>query len=317
MGKLYVPQKARTPVDRVRQLLDRAEEEVSTLRGTGPEALQLLHLLDEIDDELSQLEHRKGDVRVERTNLETIQRRLKDRQRRFLREVGGALERERARIEPARGRWWWYLDEAAAKERRRKVLRIGAGAIAVIASLTVAWLAYQRFLAPPPEVSQAYRQMESGKRQLEEGDAIEALAAFSTAATLTPDDPEPWLWKGVVHHQLDAVNEAEEAFDAARRLYDTRFDFVLNRGRVYLQTGAIEQAESDVETALAINPDSGWGYYLRAGIAVRRGDLAAALADLEEAARLAEESGDAELQAMTSTQRASLLRMMAVPTATP
>lgn len=317
MGKLYVPSKARTPVDRVRELLDQAEEEVSTLRGSGPEALRLLHLLDEIEDDLSQLERQNGDVRVERTNLETIQRRLKDRQGRFLRETGRALKEERMRVEPARARWWWYLDEAATAERRHKLLRIGAGAAALIALLTVAWLAYQRFLAPPPEVGQAYRQMETGRRQLEEGDSGAALDAFAAAAQLTPTDPEPWLWKGVVHHQLDEGSEAGEAFDTAHRLYDTRFDFVLNRGRVYLQTGAVEQAESDVETALALDPDSGWAYYLRAGIAVRHSDLAAALADLEEAARLAQESGDAELQALTSTQRASLLRMMAVPTVTP
>jgi tetratricopeptide (TPR) repeat protein len=317
VSKLYVPTKARTPADRVRQLLSQAEKDVSNLRGAGSDPLQLLHAFDQIEDGLSHLERRDVDVRVERTNFEAIQRQLRDRKRRFLKEAGGTLQEERRRIEPARSRWWWYLDQAAAKERWRRLRRLGTGGATVLALLAVAWLAYKRFLAPPPEVGQAYRQMELGRRQVEEEDFRGALTAFKAASELTPDDPEPWLWKGVIHDKLNGSGAAQNAFEIARRLYDTPFDFILNRGRVYFQAGDVEQAEADVETAMQLNPDSGWCYYLRAGIAVRNGDPGAALDDLNRATTLAEENGDAQLQALANTQIAGLMKRLPAIIETP
>jgi tetratricopeptide (TPR) repeat protein len=317
VGKLYVPPKTHTPADRVRQLLSQAENTAASLRGAGSKAIQLLHVLDQIEDDLNQLERRNVDVRVERTNFEAIQRQLRDHKRRLLREAGAALREEIKQIEPARSRWWWYVDEAAAKERRRKLLRMGAGGAAVLALLAAAWLAYERFLAPPPEVAQAFRQMEVGRTQVEEQDLPGALAAFEAATALTPSDPEPWLWKGVVHDRLDEADEAQDAFEAAHHLYDTRFDFILNRGRVYLQTGDLEQAQADVNKAMELKPDSGWSYYLRAGIAARNGDPDTALADLDRAARLAEENRDAQLQALASTQRAGVMKLLPTAAETP
>ena len=317
VGKLYVPSKARTPADRVRQLLSQAEKDVTSLPGTGPEALQLLRAFDQIEDDLNQLERRNVDVRVERTNFEAVQRQLRDRKQRFLREAGRALQEERSRLEPPRSCWWWYLDEAAAEERWRRLRRVGAGAIAVLTLLAAAWFAYKRFLAPPPEVSQAFRQMETGRRQVGEGDIHGALTSFEAAAELTPNDPEPRLWKGVVHDQLDNSNAAQSAFETARHLYDTRFDFILNRGRVYLQAGDVEKAEADVKTAIELNPDSGWSYYLRAGIAMRNDDPGAALADLNRAAALAEENGDVQLQTLASTQRAGVMKLLPPTIETP
>lgn len=317
VGKLYVPEKTRTPADRVRQRLSQAQQEVMSLPGAGPEAVQLLHAFDRIEDDLNRLERRDVDVRVERTNFEALQRQLRDRKRRFLREAGGVLQEERGRVEPARSRGWWYLDEAAARERWRRLRRVGVSGAAVLVLLAAAWLAYKRFLAPPPEIGQAYRQMEAGRRQVEERDFHGALIAFAAATELTPDDPEPWLWKAVTHDQLGNSDAAQDAFEAARRLYDTPFDFTLNRGRVYLQAGDVEQAEADVKTAIQLNPDSGWSYYLRAGIAMRNGDPGAALADLDRAVTLAEENGDAQLQALASTQRAGVMKRLPAITETP
>jgi hypothetical protein len=45
VGKLYVPSKSLTPLDRVREALAEAEQVLSNMRGAGPEAVQLLHLL--------------------------------------------------------------------------------------------------------------------------------------------------------------------------------------------------------------------------------------------------------------------------------
>jgi tetratricopeptide (TPR) repeat protein len=314
MGKLYVPSKAHTAVDHVREALDQAEWAVQNLSDAGPRALELLHLLDQIDQELHDLEQRGVDLRVEKTRFKTVQSKLEQRKGRFLSQVGPALKEERERIEPARSRGWWYLDETAAEQRRRRLWRVTAGTAAVIALLAGAWLAYRQFLAPPPEVGQAFRRIEAGRSLAAEGDLRTALEDFDAATELTPDDPEPWLWKGALHNQLGEAAKAREAFAQAEPLYDTTVDFILNRGRVYLQAGDVERAKADVRTALDLDPMSDWGYYLRAGIAIRENDYDAALADLERAAQLAEAHGNGRLQAMATTQRAQLIQMLPLST---
>jgi tetratricopeptide (TPR) repeat protein len=290
---------------------------VSDLRAAGPEVIQLLHLLDQIEDDLRKLEHDGVDIRAEQTRFDTVQRQLRRRKRRFLSEVRGALEEERSDEQPAHTRWWWYLDQRAAKERRQKLLRIALGAGAIVALLIVVWLAYERFIAPPPSVRTAFRQIETGKAHVQEGNLQAGIEAFEAATGLMPDDAEAWLWKGVLHSQTGQPAEAEDAFSAGEALHESRCDFLLNRGRIYLQVGDVKRAEADAKTAIAECPDSGWGYYLQAGIAVQRKDYAAALAHVNRAAELAQEVGDAQLEAMARTQQARLTKMVLMPTAAP
>jgi tetratricopeptide (TPR) repeat protein len=317
MGKLYVPSKALTPLDRVREALDEAEKVLCNVRGAGPRALRLLHLFDQIAHDLEQLDAEDVDLRVERSRFEMIQAQLRHRKRRFLNEVSDDLKPAREQAAPGRSHWWWYLDEAATRQRLETVLRVGAATTAVIALLMVAYLAYRRFLAPPPSVGQAYRRMEAGQRLVEEGDHAAALRDFEAAADLTPQDPEPWLWQGVLYDGLNESDRAKDAFDVAQSLYGTTLDFYLNRGRIYLEAGRLEKAETDAKRAIAEAPTSGWPYYLRAGVDVRRGDYGEALAGLDRATELAQEAGDRQLEALARTQQVQVMRMAPLLNPTP
>ena len=304
LGKLYIPSKSRTPLARLRETLDEAERAVTHLGDGGYKAVDLLHLLDQIADQLEDLDERGVDARVERTRLETIERRLKRRQASVSREVGKALEEERRNTQPERSRWWWYLDEAVAQDRRSRWKRLIAVAALTIALLAGAWQAYRHFLAPPPEVAQAYRHVEDGRTQLDEGHLEAALADFQSATALTPNDPEPWLWKGVLLQHLEEPAAAGEAFATANGLYDSTFDFLINRGGIYLEAGDTEKARDDAAAAIDLEPDRGWGYYLRAAIAAHEGHYADALVDLERANELAQANGNRRLQALAARQKA-------------
>jgi tetratricopeptide (TPR) repeat protein len=317
MGKLCVPPKALTQLDRVRAALDEAEKGLINLRGAGPQKLHLLDLFDQIARDLEKLDLRNVDVRVERSRFEMIQGQLQRRRRSFLNEVSDALEPAREQVKPAHSRWWWYLDEAVAKQRRRRLLQVGALTTAVVALLLLAWLAYQRFLAPPPSVGQAFRRIEDGRRLVTEGDVREALQDFAVAADLTPQNPEPWLWQGVLYESLDEPDRAQDAFEVAQSLYDTAADFYLDRGRIYLEAGQSEKAETDTNRAIAENPEFGWSYYIRAGVHVRQGDYDRALADLDRSADLAQESGDRQLEALARAQQAQVVRMAPMLDPTP
>lgn len=309
MGKCFVPHAVRTPADQVRETLDQAEWRVSNLREAGPQALELFHLLDQAARGLAELEAAGVDVRAERVRLETVQRQLRRQQSRFLTEAGAALQEERAAAQPDRARWWWFLDEAEARQRRRVLRRSLVGVLLVVAVLLVAWLAYDRFIAPPPEVRQAFEHSSRGESLAEEGELRAALAEFEAAAALNPDDFSLWLWQGVICFELGELHDAEEAFDTARFLCETDFDFLLNRSLAYLRLGDLEAARADVEQAVVEEPHSGWGYYLRASVAVAQEDYDAAVADLERAANLADAAGDAQLEARARTQLAMVVQM--------
>jgi len=309
MGKFFIPSAARTPADRIRESLDRAERCVANLRGAGPQVLELLHLLDQTAQGLAELEVAGMDVRAERVRFETVQSQLRRRQRRFLAETGAVFQEERAAVQPDRSRWWWFLDEAVTQQRRLQLRRRLVRVLVAAVVLLVAWLAYDRFIAPPPQVRQAFRHSSAGEALVEEGDLPVALAEFEAAAALTPDDPDLWLWQGVIHFELDESDDADVAFDTARALYETYFDFLLARGMTYLRVGDLAAASADAERAIAASPHSGWGYYLRASIAVEEGDYDAAVADLERAGNLARAAGDAQLEAYARTQRAMVIQL--------
>lgn len=317
MGKFFVPATARTPAGRVRETLDLAELRVANLRHSGPQALELLHLLDQAARGLGELEESGMDVRAEQARLETVQRQLERQQRRFLAEAGAALLKERATVQPDRAHPWWFLDEMAARQRQRQLRRLLTRGTVALLILAGGWLAYDRFIAPPPEVRQAFQHSATGEALVEERDLQAALAEFAAAAALTPDDPQPWLWQGVIHFEWNELDEAQVAFDTARALYGTDFDFLLDRSLAYLRLGDLDAASADIEQAITEAPQDGRAYFVRAVIAEGQGNYAMALADLEQAAELAHEAGDTELEATARAQWAMMVQLQVYPQITP
>ena len=319
MAKTFIPSTARTPVDRVRESLDEAERQIANLRGAGPQVLEMLHLFDLAANGLAELDADGADVRAERVRFETAGRQLCHQQRRFLAEAGAALQRERTAVQPDRSHWWWFVDEAVAQQRARRLRRWLIGGLGAVLLLAVAWLAYDRFIAPPPQVRQAFQHSASGESLVEAGDLRAALAEFEAAAALTPDDPQPWLWQGVIHVELDELDDAQEAFETARSLCETGLDFLLERGLAYVRVGNLAAASADAEQAVRESPDSGYAYYLRASVETEAGDYAAAVADLEQAAELAQAAGDTQLEATARAQRAMVIQLQLYqqPTPTP
>lgn len=311
MSKVFVPETPLTPGDQLREMLGQAERLVTGFRQAGPAALELLFLLDTIGERLAALEAAGADVRAERTRWETVQQRLRRQQGRFLRAVGDDYIRARSQppTPPDISRWWWFMDRAVVARRRRAMRTTALVVVGVILLGVAVWWAYDRFIAPPPEVRQALQHSFEGELAAESGDDATALAEFKAAVQLTPDDPEIWLWIGVLHTRMGHPTEAEAAFEQARRLYDSARDFYLARGMLFLRLQNLEAAGRDAEQAIAEDPQSGWAYYLRANVASAQGDLATALADLERAMELAQAAGDAELEALARAQWSMLLQL--------
>jgi len=319
MGKIFVASEVHTPAERVREALDDAEGLLPRLRGSGREALELPRLFDQIVTALEELEQNGVDVRAERARFESVQERLRSHRVRFLREVGTAYQEARMAVQPDRARWWWYIDEIVAQERKQRLRRLMIGSGIAILVLAIAWVIYERFIAPPPNVQQAYHHSSTGDRLLTEGDLRGALAEFEQVVTLTPDDPSGWVRLGVVHTLLGESQQAETAFQQARSLYGTEYDFLVNRSMTFLRAGDLERARTDIEQAIGQKPEAALGYYVRANIEDQQGDCVAAIADLEHASELAQLEGNAQLDAVVRAQLAYVTQSCAarMPTSTP
>lgn len=303
MGRFFIASDVHTPAQRVREALDDAERLLPRLRGSGREALELPHLLDRAATALDELEQEGIDVRAERTRFESVQERLRSYRKRFLRETGTAYQQERTAIQPDRARWWWYIDEIVAQERKRCLRRLLIGSGIAVLTLVIAWVLYDRFIAPPPNARQAHAHSSTGEELIANGDLRGALGEFEQVAALTPDDPDGWLWLGVIHSLLGETDLAETAFQEARALYETEYDFLVNRSMTYLRAGDLERARADVEQAIQEKPEAALGYYVRANIEGQQ-DCFAALDDLQHASELAEAAGDARFQAIVRAQLA-------------
>jgi tetratricopeptide (TPR) repeat protein len=319
MGRHFFSAEAHTPAGDVRKALDEVERLVANLRKAGPQVVELLNLFDEIDDGLKALEVAGMDVRVERSRFETVQSQLDRHKGRFLSKVGKAFDKAREAAQPDRERWWWFVDEEWAQERRQKLRRTLTVGAVVVGVLVIAGVLYQFLLAPPPEKRAAWRRESQGEYLVrEEKDFEAALVEFEAANALLPDEPEYWVWIGVLRLKLEDEEGAEEALAVARSLYPANAYFLLKRAEVYRDVGDLDAAMADADQAVLEDPDLAWAYYTRHSIHLERGDPRAALADLEKADELAQESGDSQLEAMARYQQALVMQMIsASPLPTP
>jgi tetratricopeptide (TPR) repeat protein len=121
----------------------------------------------------------------------------------------------------------------------------------------------------------------------------------------------------MLYQGFDQPDEAQEAFERAQSLSDTNLDFLLDRVRVYVTAGRLEQAKADTDRAIAENPESGWPFYLRAGIHFQREEYDRTLSDLDQAATIAQETGDGRLEALARGRRAQVLRIAPPTHSTP
>lgn len=308
--------KAQT-ADDLRDLIGQAELIVANLRGAGPKAQTLLHLLDAIHDLVDRLEETGVDLRAEAVRIETVEGLLHSKDAILVREMRrlGGLPAVRRAVNPARSQWWWYLDELLAERRRRQLRRWLFVAGGVAAVLVILWALYHFVFPPDPKRMAAMDRASRAEELVSKGDLAGAVELYRQAAEITPDDPEMHIWVGVLEAQLGHAEESQQAFARAQQLVPERDRYLVLRGMAWLQVGRLDNAQADGEAALAANPSSAEAYLLVGGVYEARGDVASAVDAFQKAADLAEKAGNSSLVVMAKTRLGMLLQ--AAPVAQP
>ncbi|MBN1401651.1 MAG: tetratricopeptide repeat protein [Anaerolineae bacterium] len=283
----------------LRELLGQVKRRVDHLPGSGAEAQTLLFQLDAIQELFTRLQGAGADLRAEATRLESIESALRSQDAVLLRELkdAGGLATLRAAANPTRERWWWFLDEGLAQRQKGQKGRILKTVGIVVAVLLIAGLLY-RFVLQPEATTTTVMEMTSQARDaLAEGDLAGATLAYRQAVEVQPDTPELHAWIGVLEEMQGNAEAAAEAYADAERLAGSPARFYVLRGTARSEAGALDLAIADAQAALAIEPDSAEAHLLLGGVYETQGETAKALQSLQQAAELADASGNAALTA--------------------
>jgi tetratricopeptide (TPR) repeat protein len=276
------------------------------LDGQRVEGIALLQLFDRIADRIDLLEKKGADLRAERGRFESLQKQLRRRGAVLVARVGDALARER----PSEARWWWYIREQITADRKRRLFRVARFVLAGLVLLTVLYLLYDQFLAPPPRVRQANAALYEGERALTAGDFLEAIEQFETAIELEPESVDAHLWLGILYQSMGQQDKATLAFERARSFFDADYQFLLERGLGYLELADFDTAQADAEAIIRLVPERPEGYFLLGSTAERMGNVELALEAFQRASDLADASNQPVLQVTARMHIATLLERL-------
>lgn len=301
--------------------LTQLEKQVELIgRKLGPQALDMLPLLDEAHVLLARVQAEGNPAPAEAGRLEAILTRFDRKAVAFLHEIGGrsALQKARAARRPEPAQWWWCLDQRLGARRKASVRRLliwGAGIAAAIAVLV---LVYNRFLAPPPAVVARQAHESAANDAVAAQDWAGALREVEQALTFDPGSSDLLVFKGIVLLQLGQTADAETAFAAAKQSLGSEDVFLTTRGEKYLALGRLDQARADAQGAVQANPQSAAAYLLLGKVDQSLGRNSEALAEYDQASKLADAQGNTLLVALARVQAAYLTQQMGLmPLATP
>ena len=111
----------------------------------------------------------------------------------------------------------------------------------------------------------------------------EALADFTLAVQLEPQDRQAWAYRGDAYRWLGRFDEALADFEKAVGLDPSYGWAIASRGETYRRMGRYEQAMDDFDRAIALNPNHSYAFASRGETYRRTRRYQQAIADLDRA----------------------------------
>ncbi len=158
-------------------------------------AVQILTLMDELHSRL------KGQLKLdqegmpENSQLGYLYTQIRKQAPTIVKAVGGSeyFQIKRQGQDFSKFAWWWYLDEYVVQKQKRSLVRMFRGFVIFAVVLLIAVFAYQRWLAPPPEVRARLGFENQASLAIEDGRYADALVAINEALTFGPEQYSLWI----------------------------------------------------------------------------------------------------------------------------
>lgn len=131
-----------------------------------------------------------------------------------------------------------------------------------------------------------------------------ALAAFTSAIELSPDDGESYNNRGLVHQFRRELDAAIADYDKALAILPSLNAALVNRANAYRLKGDISAARIDAERAIAQGPNFAPAWKARGQVRAAEGKYAEAIADYSKALEIAPGDEDVRLLRASAYHRA-------------
>src|SRR5215216_2469112 len=135
------------------------------------------------------------------------------------------------------------------------MLRWRTCVLLLVCLFTLSLISTQIALAQESTCDSSIRYMDVGYQYYSNEDYTQALAAYSCAVALMPNEALPYHWRGNAYRNLGEYEESIQDYDRALEI-DPNLAFTYNnRGWSYYKLGNNEQAVADFRKALELDPD--------------------------------------------------------------
>lgn len=302
--------RSHSPVDTVRDALDRAERQV-----VSPDAANIenfLVALDSIEQQLTTLTATQADVRPEQGRWDSLVARIATKPEPIVAAAAkaGGLAKLRAQHPPAES-FWWHLDAEVTRRRVRAVRRFILTTVAIIAAVAFLLWGVDYLFPPNPNTILLVNATSDVEQLVAEQKWAEALKRIQTARTALPHEPELLVWEGVLYEQLKDAGHAKASLDQAQALVkDQPAGFWLLVGNKRFQVGNLTGAEDAANQALKISPEEPQGTLLLASVAEGRGDNPHAIALFNQTAEMARKVNNPQLEVIAKMRMGTLMQQV-------
>lgn len=274
-------------------------------RLSGEDVAALLKLRDEIAHDVAALTEQGVDLRPELTRITSIDGMLTSKAGIIVRK---GLATARRAENPPEDHWWWYLDGYLAEQQRKWLIRTGAIIAGVLLVVLIGNWVMDRFFGMSPTEKQAFAHTSRADQLLMNGDLAGAVAEYEQSLIYVPDDGDVLAALGILYEAQGQTAKSEEMLTRARQAFENPEGYWITVAQTYRLVGEKDKAMEAVNTALEVQPESAYAYYVRGIIHQEAGETFEALQDYEQAANLASEQNQNELFVMARSQYGMVLQ---------
>ena len=141
------------------------------------------------------------------------------------------------------------------------------------------------------QAQQARKHMRRGYGHYQDKRFKQALAEYSKAVNLDPNNPEAYFWKARTLIKMRQFDKALIDLQKSVKLNPRHSKAYDNLGWLYMMRGDYDKSINYLNKSIELKPDNGWAYYTRGHIYFKKGDRQKGLVDTEKACKMGYKDG--------------------------